>query len=902
MRSGLPIDEALPQLTSALAANHSVVLQAPPGAGKSTVIPLALLEQPWMRGKRLLMLEPRRLAARAVAHRMAQTLEQSVGATVGYRMRMDTRVSRDTRIEVVTEGVLTRMLQTDPSLDGVAAVIFDEFHERSLQADLGLALTIDARNNLTPDLKLLVMSATLDGEGVARLLDDAPIVTAPGRMFPVESRFVGKGAPLLPPASFVPGQQETPEGLVARVIARALREEQGDILVFLPGAREIRRVQSLLESSGLDSAVRVLPLFGELSGDDQEAALRPAAYGSRKVVLATNIAETSLTIQGVRIIVDSGLVRRSVFDPATGMSRLETQRISRASAEQRQGRAGRVEPGVCYRIWSEGAQRSLAPFTPPEIAEADLAPLALELAGWGTRDPSELRWLDTPPAAMLASARDLLARLGALDASDRITQHGRQMARLSVHPRLAHMLLRATDLRSLPLACDLAALLSERDLLRAAGGSRDADIRSRLELVRGEGFAQGADRAGLQRARRAAKDLAQQVRSVVADDARPAAQAQSGIADRAADAAVVAAGTLLAFAYPDRIARRRPGTDGARYTLANGRGAHFAEIQNLAKQEFIVAVDLDDRERDARILLAAPLTRGEIDEYLSERLERGESVEWSSREQAVLARRFVRLGAITLEEKPLQDVPVEAARLAMLEGIRELGIDALPWTRDARDLQARMEFVRRLEKGESVRDARHVVAAANNAAGAAARAASDAAASGAGPSARASDEDSWPAVSDEVLAATPDVWLAPWLDGVTRRDHLARLSLPEILRALLPWDKQRELDQLAPTHLQVPSGSNIRIDYLDESAPAVSVRLQEVFGLDATPRIGGGRVPITFKLLSPAQRPVQVTRDLAGFWRGSYADVRKDMRGRYPKHYWPENPLEAEATRGARRR
>jgi len=902
VRSGLPIDEALPQLTSALAANHSVVLQAPPGAGKSTVIPLALLEQPWMRGKRLLMLEPRRLAARAVAHRMAQTLEQSVGATVGYRMRMDTRVSRDTRIEVVTEGVLTRMLQTDPSLDGVAAVIFDEFHERSLQADLGLALTIDARNNLTPDLKLLVMSATLDGEGVARLLDDAPIVTAPGRMFPVESRFVGKGAPLLPPASFVPGQQETPEGLVARVIARALREEQGDILVFLPGAREIRRVQSLLESSGLDSAVRVLPLFGELSGDDQEAALRPAAYGSRKVVLATNIAETSLTIQGVRIIVDSGLVRRSVFDPATGMSRLETQRISRASAEQRQGRAGRVEPGVCYRIWSEGAQRSLAPFTPPEIAEADLAPLALELAGWGTRDPSELRWLDTPPAAMLASARDLLARLGALDASDRITQHGRQMARLSVHPRLAHMLLRATDLRSLPLACDLAALLSERDLLRAAGGSRDADIRSRLELVRGEGFAQGADRAGLQRARRAAKDLAQQVRSVVADDARPAAQAQSGIADRAADAAVVAAGTLLAFAYPDRIARRRPGTDGARYTLANGRGAHFAEIQNLAKQEFIVAVDLDDRERDARILLAAPLTRGEIDEYLSERLERGESVEWSSREQAVLARRFVRLGAITLEEKPLQDVPVEAARLAMLEGIRELGIDALPWTRDARDLQARMEFVRRLEKGESVRDARHVVAAANNAAGAAARAASDAAASGAGPSARASDEDSWPAVSDEVLAATPDVWLAPWLDGVTRRDHLARLSLPEILRALLPWDKQRELDQLAPTHLQVPSGSNIRIDYLDESAPAVSVRLQEVFGLDATPRIGGGRVPITFKLLSPAQRPVQVTRDLAGFWRGSYADVRKDMRGRYPKHYWPENPLEAEATRGARRR
>jgi ATP-dependent helicase HrpB len=869
VRSGLPIDAALPALRSALEANHSVVLQAPPGAGKSTVVPLALLEQPWMKGKRLLMLEPRRLAARAVANRMAQTLEQSVGATVGYRMRMDTRVSRDTRIEVVTEGVLTRMLQTDPSLDGVAAVIFDEFHERSLQADLGLALTIDARNNLTPDLKLLVMSATLDGEGVAKLLDDAPIVTAPGRMFPVESRFVGKGAPLLPPVGFVPGQQETPEGLVARTVARALREERGDVLVFLPGAREIRRVQSLLESSGLDSTVRVFPLFGELSGDDQEAALRPAAHGIRKVVLSTNIAETSLTIQGVRIIVDSGLVRRSVFDPATGMSRLETQRISRASAEQRQGRAGRVEPGVCYRIWSEGAQRSLAPFTSPEIVEADLAPLALELAGWGARDVSELRWLDTPPSAMLASARDLLLRLGALDASGRITQHGRQMARLSVHPRLAHMLLRGADLRSLPLAADLAALLSERDLLRGAGGSRDADVRNRLELVRGESATQGVDRGSLQRARRAAKDLVQQVRSVVADDPRPAVQPpHNRTADRDADAAVITAGTLLAFAYPDRIGRRRPGTDGARYTLANGRGAHFAEIQNLAKQEFIVAVDLDDRERDARILLAAPLTRSEIDEHLSDRLERGESVKWSSRDQAVLARRFVRMDAIALEEKPLQDVPPEAARTAMLEGIRELGIDALPWTRDARDLQARMEFVRRL--GEARADA--------------------------------PNDDSWPAVSDEALVATADVWLAPWLDGITRRDHLARLSLPEILRALLPWDKQRQLDELAPTHLQVPSGSNIRIDYLDESAPAVSVRLQEVFGLDATPRIGGGRVPITFKLLSPAQRPVQVTRDLASFWRGSYADVRKDMRGRYPKHYWPENPLEAEATRGVRRR
>jgi ATP-dependent helicase HrpB len=842
-----------------------------------------------MAGKRLLMLEPRRLAARAVAHRMAQTLKQAIGATVGYRMRMDTRVSRDTRIEVVTEGVLTRMLQTDPSLEGVGAVIFDEYHERSLQADLGLALALDARANLTPDLKFLVMSATLDGEGVAKLLGDAPIVTSQGRTFPVETRYVGKAAPLLP------GPGEYPEDTVARTIARALREESGDVLVFLPGAREIRRVQSLIQADG---AVRVFPLYGELSGDDQDAALQPSPPGLRKVVLATNIAETSLTIQGVRVIVDSGLVRRSLFDPSTGMSRLETQRISRASADQRQGRAGRVEPGVCYRVWSEGSQRSLAPFTPPEIVEADLAPLALELASWGARDASELRWLDPPPAAMLASARDLLVRLGALDAAGRITPHGRMMARLSVHPRLAHMLIRGMELGGLALAADLAALLSERDLLRAA---RDADVRNRLDLMRGEGFAQGVDRVGLQRARRNARELVQQVRGVVgggarggvgagaagtggvggaspaaggvralaagagaapgADGASPA-QGAGAVGGRPLAAQVASAGLLLAFAYPDRIGRRRSGADGARYTLANGRGAHFADIQNLSKQEFIVAVDLDDRERDARILLAAPLSRGEIDEHLADRLTRGDSVEWSSREQAVLARRVVRLDAITLEEKPLHEVPPEAARAAMLQGVRELGIEALPWTRDARDLQARMEFVRLLE-GEG---------------------------------------GSWPAVSDSALADSFDTWLAPWLDGVTRRDHLARLSLTEILRALLPWDQQRRLDELAPAHLQVPTGSNIRIDYLDESAPAVSVRLQEVFGLDASPRIGGGRVPITFKLLSPAQRPVQVTRDLASFWRGSYADVRKDMRGRYPKHYWPENPLEAQPTRGVRRR
>ena len=835
----------MPALREALEKHPSAVLQAPPGAGKSTVVPLVLMEEPWARGKRILMLEPRRLAARAVAQRMSQTLGEAVGRTVGYRMRMDTRVSRDTRVEVVTEGVLTRMLQHDPALEGVGAVIFDEFHERSLQADLGLALVLDARENLAPELKVLVMSATLDGEAVARLLGDAPIVTSAGRMFPVESRFAGKGMPALPGPPFGPGGPvDSPEKITAQLVVRALREETGDILVFLPGAKEIRRVQSLVESADIPArnTVRVLPLFGELAPEDQDLALTPAAPGTRKVVLATNIAETSLTIQGVRVVVDSGLVRRSMFDPSTGMSRLETQRISRASADQRQGRAGRTEPGVCYRAWSEGSQRSLAPFTSPEIVEADLIPLALELASWGTRDPTALRWLDPPPAAMLASARDVLERLGALDADGRITKHGREMASIGVHPRFAHMLLKARAMGRLPLAADLAALLGERDLLRGASGARDADIRTRIEVMRGEGSPAGMDRFGLQRARRAAKDLLRQAAGGNPTDRVPG----SGVYG-AEDA-----GMVLAFAYPDRIGRRRPGADG-RFTLTNGRGAHFAEPQGLAKQDLIVAVDLDDRERDARILLAAPLSRAEIEEHMPERLRRQESVEWSSREQAVIARRTVELDAVVLEEKPLPEIPVEAARTAMLAGIRELGVNALPWTREARDLQARIAFVRQLQL----------------------------------PSGSSPEHATWPPVSDAELAESVGTWLAPWLDGVTRKEHLARIALVDALRSLLTWEQQRELDSLAPTHLAVPTGSQIRIDYLDPSAPAISVRLQEVFGLDATPRIGGGRIPVTFKLLSPAQRPVQVTRDLASFWRGSYVEVRKDMRGRYPKHYWP---------------
>jgi ATP-dependent helicase HrpB len=832
-RSELPIDAALPELRAALSAHRTAVLQAPPGAGKSTVVPLALLEEPWVAGRRLIMLEPRRLAARAVAQRMARTLGEDVGGTVGHRMRMDTRVSRSTRIEVVTEGVLTRMLQDDPALDGVAAVIFDEFHERSLQADLGLALTLDARDNLSPDLRVLVMSATLDGAAVARLLDDAPMVTAQGRMYPVETRYAAKGSPLLPGDA---------ERHVASIVLRALREESGDILVFLPGAREIRRVQSSLESDPAARGARILPLFGELAAADQDAALQPGGAGARKVVLATNIAETSLTIEGVRVVVDSGLVRRSLFDPSTGMSRLETQRISRASAAQRQGRAGRLEPGVCYRAWSEGGHESLAAFTPPEIVAADLAPLALDLANWGVRDATMLRWLDAPPVAVLASARDLLTRLGALDPHGLITAHGREMARLAVHPRLAHMMLKARALKSLRLAATLAALLSDRDVLRS---SRDMDIRTRLDAMRGIGVPAGTDRGGLQRAQRLARDLARQLGG-----------------GREGEEAEVSPGVLLSFAYPDRVGRRRPG-DGPRYALSNGRGAHFAEAQAIGRQEYIVAVDLDDRDREARILLAAPLQRAEIEEHLFDRLVRAQAVSWDSREQAVVARRTLRLDELVLEEKPMHPVPASLTTSAMLSGIRELGIDALPWERPARDLQARMEFVRAQLGGGS---------------------------------------GDWPDVSDAHLAESLGEWLLPWLDGITRRDHLSRIPLTDALRGMLDWERQRRLDDLAPTHLEVPSGSRIPIDYIDDSAPAVSVRLQEVFGLEQTPRIGGGRVPITFKLLSPARRPVQVTRDLASFWRGAYAEVRKDLRGRYPRHSWPENPLEAQAVRGVRRK
>jgi ATP-dependent helicase HrpB len=838
----LPILSVVPELRAALREALSAVIEAPPGAGKSTVVPLALLDEPWLRGRKILMLEPRRLAARAVAQRMAGTLGEEVGGTVGYRMRLDTRVSRRTRIEVVTEGVLTRLLQDDPALEDVALVIFDEFHERSLQADLGLALCLDARTTLGLDLRLLVMSATLDGLAVAELLAEpprgsAPLIRSVGRSYPVDTVHLGRGLPLLP------GGIDPLERDVVFAIRRALREQDGDILVFLPGAGEIRRVERMLE--GVDPA-EIFPLYGELDPSAQDAALAESPQSKRRIILATNIAETSLTLPRIRVVIDSGLVRRAAFDPVSGMSRLETRRISRASAEQRAGRAGRVAAGVCYRLWSAGAERSLAAYTPAEMLEADLVPLALDLACWGAGpQSSSLRWLDAPPAAVLAASRDLLRKLGALDESARITEHGKAMARWPVHPRLAHLLLEAAA-RGVPdLGARLAALLSERDVLRRDSQARDTDIRTRLELFEGDRGGASIDRGALARARRLAGQFAARLREW-----------------RAVDSEGVSVGGLLACAYPDRIGKRRAG-GAQRYLLANGRGAIFAEAGGAAGSEYVVAIDLDDTGSEARIQLAAAIEVAELRRVAGARLRTQREVRWSMQDECVLAREIVQLDALVLSEKTLTSVPPEDAAAAMLEGIAALGIECLPWDEESHSLCARIELARRKQLSGTAE---------------------------------------WPSFSPDALSSSLGEWLGPWLEGITRRAHLKSLPLLEALRFRLGAARLRQLDEWFPSHLTVPTGSRIRIDYRDDLAPCASMRMQEVFGLASTPRLAGGQVPVTFKLLSPAQRPLQVTADLASFWRNAYADVRKDMRGRYPRHYWPEDPLQAEPTRRVRPR
>jgi ATP-dependent helicase HrpB len=853
----LPIEPVLPALLDALATGRNAVLQAPPGAGKTTRVPLALLDQPWLGAAKIVMLEPRRLAARAAARRMAAMLGEQVGETVGYRIRMDSKIGPKTRIEVVTEGILTRMMQDDPGLEGVGIVLFDEFHERSLNADLGLALCLETQASLRDDLRLVAMSATLDGEPVARLMGGAPLVTSEGRSFPVEIRWLDK--PLA--GRFEDG--------VASLVFRALDEvPEGDILVFLPGQGEIRRVQARLADG--DSSILVTPLYGDLSQEAQDAALRPQP-GRRKVVLSTSIAETSLTIEGVTVVVDGGQMRVPRFDPNGGMTRLVTVAVSKASAEQRRGRAGRLGPGACYRLWTEATHRGLAPFSAPEIAEADLAPLALELARWGVADPTAMAWLEVPPAAAYAQAVALLGRLGGLDGEGKITRHGRRMAELPLHPRLAHSVLKGAELGLGGLACDIAALLSERDILR---GERDADLRLRLEMLR-DPRGGSVDRGGVARVREVAKQLRRLVKVPGPPPPQPLPARGRGSRPAAIEAAAKGtdvparrgtyeessniddAGLLLAFAYPDRIALRRGG-QGLQYRLSNGRGAFFAQPEALATEDLLAVADLDGDKRESRIFLAAPLTIAELEEHFE--ITQGETVAWDSREQLVAARRQRRLGELVLKDEALSSPSREAVAAAMIAGIREIGLNCLPWTPAAEALRARVNFLRRVE-GEA-----------------------------------------WPDLSDAALLTGLEDWLAPWLDGISRRAHLARLDIHGALDALLPWEMKRQLDAEAPTHVAVPSGSRIPIDYASGEIPVLAVRLQEMFGLADTPAIGGGRVKLVLHLLSPARRPVQVTQDLASFWANAYKQVKADLKGQYPKHYWPDDPMQAEPTARAKPR
>jgi ATP-dependent helicase HrpB len=804
--SRLPIDDVLPALKAALAERAGAVLVAPPGAGKTTRVPLGLMDEPWATGGKLIMLEPRRLAARAAAHRMARSLGEAVGETVGYRVRLDTKVSRRTQIEVVTEGVFSRWILDDPALDGVAGVIFDEFHERSLDGDLGLAFARDSQRLLREDLRLLVMSATLDGAAVARLLGDAPVIESQGRMFEVATRYLGRD-----PAASIEDQ-------TVRAVSRALDSESGGVLVFLPGQGEIERTAVRLRERLGDAPVDIAPLYGAMESADQDLAIAPSPDGRRKVVLATSIAQTSLTLEGIGVVVDAGLARVPRFDPASGVTRLATVRVSRAAADQRRGRAGRTGPGVCYRLWDEAETRALIPADRPEILETDLTRLALDLARWGARDAEALALLDRPPPGALVRARSDLERLGALDGAGALTAHGAAMSRLPLPPRLAHMVIAAAAHGQARRAAQIAVLIAERGL-----GGASPDLSHRLDRF-------AADRS-------------------------PRARSAAALAGRLADQAGVAAmasplddGLILALAFPERIAKARDG--GGDFQLVGGRGVRLDPVEALAREPWLAVAEVGGGAARDRILLAARL---DIDAYrrmFPDALRREERLE-SGPGGRLRAKETLWLGALAVEERLIADPDPALIQTALLEEVRRAGVGVLPWGDGATALRARVRFL------------------------------------------RAGDE-AWPDLSDEALAAELDGWLAPLLAGKSSLAQVSDHALETALRDRIGWPLNARLEAEAPGRWAAPTGTSVAIAY-GESGPSVEVRVQELFGLDRHPTIGRG-VPLALHLLSPARRPIQVTTDLPGFWRGSWAEVRKAMRGRYPKHPWPEDPIAAPPT------
>ncbi len=822
----LPITAVLPQLAEVLRDHPSVVLAAPPGSGKTTLVPLELINQPWLEGKRILMLEPRRLAARASASRMAHLLSERIGEQVGYQVRFERKISPKTRIEVVTEGILTRRLQDDPEMDQIGLIIFDEFHERSLQADLALALTLDVIKNLRDDLRLLVMSATLDTDAVSNLLGGAPVISAEGTSYPVEHRYLDRTS------------QASSHELLVKGVQRAVRETDGDLLVFLPGSGEIRRAGGALKPL-LPADVSLFPLYGDLSREDQDAALTPLK-NRRRVILATSIAETSLTIEGVTTVVDCGWSRRPRFDPNSGLTRLETVRVSKASAAQRAGRAGRLGPGVCYRLWTLAEETRLPPFHPPEIQEADLAPMVLELALWGVASPSDLQWLDLPPAGAYSQARELLQQLEAVDEHNRITSAGRHMVGLALHPRLAHMILNANDEKS--LALDLAGLLSERDILRRRPGEQGrVDIEERQQLLSGwreKAFDHSLDVSACRQVDRAIQQWQRRL---------PQQETVNAYG-------VMRAGGLLSLAFPDRIAKRTGGSD-IRYLLASGRAARLPEGDPLSRHDYLVVAAMDAGKRDGRIYLAAAISLDQIRAIQARQIQRVAKVTWDASSRSVVAREDELLGALTLSSYDLDEPDQALISQALLSGVRQSGLTLLNWN-------------------DSLLQWRERVA-----------------------SARAWQPDAgWPDLSDVTLMEQLDGWLAPWLNGITKAGQLKKLDLAGILNNLLTWEQQQLLNRLAPTYLDMPSGSRKKVVYHTNQPPVLAVKLQELFGLQQTPTVCDGAVPVMLHLLSPAQRPIQVTQDLAGFWQRTYTEVRKELKGRYPKHYWPDDPFTAVAT------